>query len=347
MIPVLLLALAPVGSADFEVEPRPLAWEDLGPSVFDLRWSLPRPRRAGGDDLEKRMEQLLELRFELPSVPPGGEPYRSLGDLVRAADARGGAGLEAWLARVLRADRTLDSRWGDALRQLLLDDELRSDDWDPDEDTERDGFLMGSGWNLRGEGLRPWKTLEEPAIAEQGASLVRAELADWKGVENDYRRYPSMRESAYEAIYPRSGSYFRGEDPAGRPFATLALYFRCDLPFPFSTYSCDLRILNRLGADGRLETDIYSTSADFHWMAGRDVFLPVEDSAGERVAYLVVRTFGFDLDGVPDGRSHRQAGLRQSLGHLKRWAEAARREREGGSLDEAGRLPEFRVLGRR
>lgn len=41
--------------------------------------------------------------------------------------------------------------------------------------------------------------------------------------------------------------------------------------------------------DGHLVTDIYSTSENSYWMAGRDVFVPVTTSAGEFVGMLVAR----------------------------------------------------------
>ncbi|MFG0318762.1 MAG: hypothetical protein ACF8XB_15920, partial [Planctomycetota bacterium JB042] len=78
--------------------------------------------------------------------------------------------------------------------------------------------------------------------------------------------------------------------------------------------------------------------------AGRDVYVPVESADGEFVAMLVVRQFGFDLAGVPDGDGDRQAAIRSTLGNLRR-----RAEREYGDRGEPrvlrGALPEPRVRG--
>ena len=127
----------------------------------------------------------------------------------------------------------------------------------------------------------------------------------------------------------------------------MRLGFRCNLPFPFSGYTCDLRVLNRLDGDGHLVTDIYSKSKDFHWMAGRDVFIPVRTSDGRWVATLAVRLFGFDLDGVPDRDGHRRAALRGSLGNLKRDAEASFAARNEPPRTVEGALPPFVVHGLR
>ena len=134
------------------------------------------------------------------------------------------------------------------------------------------------------------------------------------------------------------------------PFSTLRISFRCDLPFPFSDYTTRLGILNRFDAANVLSTHIYSTSNDFYWLAGRDVFLPVTTSEGDWVAFLLVRHFGFDLDGVPDRSGHRREALRSSVGNLRRNAERLYRAQQ--ATPRAPRngpdiLGEVRVFGRR
>ena len=116
------------------------------------------------------------------------------------------------------------------------------------------------------------------------------------------------------------------------------------LPFPFGGYTCDLRILNRLDGEGRLVTDIHSTSRGFHWMAGRDVFLPLYDADGEWVAMVMLRQFGFDLKGVPDKAKHRRAALRGGVGNLKLGAER-RFPGQGGEPVVRGEVPTFVVRG--
>jgi hypothetical protein len=183
--------------------------------------------------------------------------------------------------------------------------------------------------------------------ALDAAALFRADLVSIKAVENDYRTYRLHVGTDYEAIHPVPDSYVEAVDANGRPISALALWFRCDLPFPFTDYSCHLRILNRFAEDGTARTDIYSTSGDFHFLAGRDAFLPVETSAGELVACLVVRHFGFDLDGVPDGPAQRIEALRGSLGNLERKAERHHERSDRGFELSDLALTRFRVLGAR
>jgi len=52
------------------------------------------------------------------------------------------------------------------------------------------------------------------------------------------------------------------------------------------------------------------------------VFLPVRKADGERIAWLCVQEFGFDLDNVPEREKDRRAGVRMTLGNKKRMAEA-------------------------
>ncbi len=68
-------------------------------------------------------------------------------------------------------------------------------------------------------------------------------------------------------------------------------------------------------------------------------------SDGAWVATLVVRRFGFDLDGVPDGDDARTAGIRSSLGALKLEAQARFAAGDGVPRTVAGRVPAFEVVG--
>ena len=237
---------------------------------------------------------------------------------------------------LLAEDRALRKRWGKTISQLLDDARLLGDRWDPDSDRDDDGILRGDGWKLPGTSP-PWDDVGVTPTAEQGAVLVRSDLTSFKQVENDYSVYGDDVGAGYRSIGPVRGSLVTGEDPGGRPFAAYRVAFEQDLPWPFGSYDCDLRVRNRLTAAGELEADIYSTSKDFHWIAGRDRFVPVRTSDDELVGHLVVRVYGFDLDGVPDGRKHCRAALRGSLGNLKRKAEAL--YAEVGSRDEEGHLP--------
>ena len=175
--------------------------------------------------------------------------------------------------------------------------------------------------------------------------LLFADLDAIKAVENDYRRYPAHIGADYDYIRPTANSYVRSAQDADQPFAALAIDFQNDLPWPFSNYRCDLRILNEVDPDGHLVCDIWSDSRDFYWMAGRDVFVPIRTHEGVWVAMLMVREFGFDLDGVPDRASHRKRALRQGLGNLKRQAEVFFQLRGDGPRTVEGAIPGFPVLG--
>jgi len=339
-------ALAPnavVGLGDFEVAPKPFRWDALSPTRFDLAARLPDDRRAPGRDLLAEMERLVALRFDVRG--PDGREYRTVGDLARAA--RTAKDPDAWLESVLRAAPKLGSDWGDALRELLRSQKLTSSSWDPEDDHPRDGILIAEPWELAHEGGR-WTGLPNDAYAQQGAIVMYADLATIKAAENDYRLYPDDKGSSYEDIYPLDGTYVRGVEGAERDFAALTIRFRCDLPLWYGDYRCDLRILNTVDERGRLVCDIYSTSDDFHWLAGRDVYLPLDASDGARVAYLAVRQYGFDLDGVPDSQDNVREALRGSLGGLKLRAERLAGPGGDALADRgAARVPEYPVRGRR
>ena len=332
------------GGVEVEVAPTPLTWEELSPEVFDLDWRLPRARRGEGPDLLADLERLVALRFEARG--PEGEVLRSLADLAHAITSAERPA--AWLDRVLASCPQLERAWGRSLRELLVEDQLVAKRWDPGRDSPRDGILIGEAWDLTGEG-EPWSGFEVEPSAQQGAALIRADLATIKRVENDFRRYPENAGADYEEIYPVQSGYRRGQDPRGRDFAAVQLFFRCELPLWYPDYSCDLRMLTCVDDAGRLECHIYSKSDDFHWLAGRDVFLPLRASdspEGAPRGYLVVRQYGFDLDGVPDGDGDVRTALRGSLGNLKRRAEAAAEQAPLEDPVEA-QVPDFPVRGLR
>lgn len=346
-----MLALLLVATQAELVAPRTVEWAEMVRTVFDPTWILP-----GGLPLAEDEEGLgWELGAELPPrvslvvEPSPGDPGapRSFGDLAVLARGLDPAQLAALLERVERAQPELWRAIGAFAGELLRDDGLRGAGWDPGRDCADDGLLMARPLTLEGLASEPWKSIRGSRFVQQAAAFVRADAEAIKAAENDYTRYTGRAGTSYESIEAVEGSYLRGLDPAGRPFAALAVRFESDLPFPFSSYECDLRILNRLREDGRLTCDIASPSRDFHWMAGRDLFVPVFSSDGAFQGELVVRLFGFDLRGVPDGDDARRGGLRASLGSLKREAEELFRGRAEVPLASGGQVPDFRVLSPR
>ena len=345
---VILAATTPLAAAapgitgldgrEVAVSSRPLPEGGLD-QEFDLGWRLPaRPRSSPG--LLPGLEALVTATFELPW---NGRVLRTFGDLVLALEPLGRDRRQRALKQLRGEAPDLFQRHGEALEQLLLDDQLRSESWDANDDEPRDGFLMAPTWELQGDQPGPWGQVEVERTIEQGAAFVRSDLETFKAVENDYRLYPSHRGARYDWIYPAEERYFRGEDADGNPLNTSLIVFRCDLPFPLSNYDCRLHVMNRLDERGRLNTDIYSTSRDFYYMAGMDVFLPVRAGSGDPVGFVVVRDFGFDLDGVPDKGKHRTGALRRTLGNLKLEAERRTRRGELGPID--GSVPDFVMYG--
>lgn len=331
------------------VGPRVATWEELARDGFDLAWILPEELPVARDDgkgpavdLVTELQRLLALRDETAGSTPA-----TFGDVVLAVRRAGGTAeaRDRVFAELRAARPKLARELEPALRELLADETLRSRAWDPEKDDARDGLWFARPLTLAGIEGAPWDRIEGSKLVQQAAAFVVADLDAIKAVENDYRAYPARPGAAYEEIHALRDTYRRGKDARGEPFAALRIRFRCDLPFPFSTYTCELAILNRIGRDGHVRCDIASTSRDFLWLAGRDVFLPVRASDGTWLGTLVVRWFGFDLRGVPDGDDARRAGLRSSLGSLKREAEAE--FTRGGAVARTidGAVPEFEVRG--
>jgi hypothetical protein len=313
VIAALALALtAAAGTREYEILPRTIEWSELSPAHYDLAWRLPPIRAQGERDLTAELRALLALELA------DGGARLSFGDLAARTRALGKDERRAWLGALLERQPALGSGAREALSELLLDDRLFSERWDPEDDHARDGILIGPAWDLGAERAAPWSELDVRPLLEQGAVFVRADLATIQAAENDYRVYRERPGAEFEAIWPVPGSYVVGRDPAGRPFAALELFFESDLPFPFTSYTCDLAILKTVSDEGLLVTEIVSRSRDFHWFAGRDLYLPVTASDGAPQGFVVARVYGFDLDGIPDRASHRRAALRSSLGCWRR-----------------------------
>lgn len=350
-----LLAAALLGFAQRDVAPpRAATWDQVSKETLDPRWVVPAglPPAREGRGIEWELEAELVRRVALLAEPSAADPGapRSFGDLValtRDAGAREGGTreIDALLARLAAAQPELARELAPFARELLCEDALRAKGWDPERDSDRDGLLLARPLTLSERKDEPWASLEGSRLLYQGAALVRADVEALKEAESDFPRYPGRRGTSYESIALEPGSHVRGLDPRGRAFAALRVRFECDLPFPFGSYRCTLRILTRVRDDGLVVSDVLSTSDDFHWLAGRDVLVPVRASDGSPQGLVAVRLFGFDLDGVPDKDDHRRSGLRANLGALKLEAEALSRARGGELRTLEGAVPEFPVNG--
>ena len=313
-----------VGSAlSFAAEsPRSVSWTDFAARTFEPRWIMPTYPEQREGDLLSQLESALSARFEpagetgIAAATTFGELVEVLGPLRSSSDQLAGA-----LARLERERPDVHARVGGLLAELLSDRQLRDGSWNPEKSRPDDGILPGE--TLKASVFRsgPWSQHKGSKSVHQAAVLIFADLEAIKTSENDYARYPRRIGADYEEIYAVRDSYVAGTGDAGGAFSGLKLAFRCDLPFPFGGYSCDLRVMNRIDTEGRLRTEIYSPSKDFYWLAGQDMYLPVCGAEGRVLGYVIVRRYGFDLRGVPDKDSHRKTALRSSLGNLKREAE--------------------------
>jgi hypothetical protein len=333
-------------SADFEVPASSLSWASAVPDRLDPDKALPWPGGDHPDALLGRVERLLAVRWKKGEA--AGE--ESSGDLLASllAVRADGDALDAALARVAERAPDVFGEWGDLVSDLVRDRALRGGDWLPSRGSRDDGFHVGPPLQLGKEPMPSWRRVRGSQAVQQAATLIVADLVALELAENDYRNYLQQIGTTYEAIAPVEGSLLRSPPETEPPYAALRVAFVCDLPFPFSNYRCDLQILKRLRGDGLLQTDTWSDSRDFLWIAGSNVYLPVETSDGRFVGMIAVRTFGFDLRGVPDGDSDRLAGLRGVLGNLKREAESRFVGRpEDRELLLRGVIPTVPVLGRR
>jgi hypothetical protein len=329
----------PLAAGEFRVEPRAITWDALDTETFAPTWLLPEGRVDGGVDLLADMRALLALAIE----EAGTGRTLTFGDLVLEARPLALEQRRAWFAALAERTPAFHAAWGARIEQLLFDDTLYSERWKPSRDEPRDGLLFAPSWSLEDDTRLTWQPREGHVQLEQAAALFFADTTAIKAAENDYRLYPKNIAADYETIHPLDGAYVRGVDADGRGFSAHQLYFRCDLPFPFSDYECRLHVLTR-ERENELVTDIFSASKDFHSMCGRDVFLPVTTSAGATIATLAVRTFGFDIAGVPDDADNRREAMRGSIGNLRRNSERIF-SAAGGVFRAGAGVPEYEVLG--
>lgn len=329
----------------YRLTPRTVDWEACLSGPFRTEWMLPESRDDGGTDLLARMRELVGATAHWRTED--GIDERRLGDLVLAVRDLDDEARVIWLEETLpRHAPAFAERWGADLEQLLRDAYLFGSGWKPARNSDADGILFGPAWELTEGGERAWPAAHDPRV-EQAATLFLADMVAIKEAESDYRAYPNNVGADYEAIYPVVDSFVEGRDERDNAFNAHTLYFRCDLPFPFSDYECNLHVLARSNARGEVVTDIYGPGSDFHYMGGRDTFLPVTTADGAWIGYLDVRWFGFDLDGVPDGAGDRKEAMRGSLGNLRRNAQRRFSEAGGERRCETGVVPSVPIRGQR
>ncbi len=346
---LLLTSLATAQIREVRVAPRDVDWATATKEGFDPSRAMPWATGGPESSVHAAMRELVALRFESVDGDEDEVYARSFGDLVAAcARLRDRPRAQAMLLdRLKRSRPDIWKQVGKWLPGLVKDQYLRSSDWDPAVERDDDGFVFGEPIRIGGPQLPNWREVEGSHLVQQAATLIYADLAAMETVENDYRPYYDHVGATYETLTPVPGSLLRGKGPDDRPFSMLRIRFKSDLPFPFSSYSCDLQLLKRIDADGFLEGWTEDRSPDFYWLSGCAIYLPVFDSEQNFVALLTVRQFGFDMRGVPDGDADRRTSLRGLLGNLKRRAEAlwaARSEDTKPVTRDV--IPEVPVIGR-
>lgn len=335
---LLLLTTLHYGSAEDAEPGTPLPL--IAECGVATRWLLPDSVLTRDDCEVKLAADVLAQRFDALDIDGRFGAAKQYGDVLRIAREAlaGGTSVEDVMLEITDQRPELATAFAGWIEPLLRADGLAADDWNPDDERDDDGMRIGARLPLTATDGEPWSNLDGTRVLTQGSTLVFADLATIKAVERDYAAYPKRAGAAYESIAMKPDSWRTGEARDLGAFTLHHMEFRADLPFPFTTYFCDLTVLDRIDAAGRLRADVYSTSADFHWLAGTDVYLPVEDSDGSLVAWLLVRVFGFDLDGVPDGDSDREAAIRAGIGNLKRLAERRERAADAETTMPAGLL---------
>ena len=338
-----------------QVAPRTGDWPELTQVAFRESWRLPEELWRNSDGardaqlLPIALKKLVERNFRA-SFTKGERDLPwcgNFGDIVVELARRGGKreALKAMLGELRSARPTLAKEIEPLCVQLLQSDGLASSKWSSASDLDDDGMLFGPPIELRASRAEPWKSHKGSRKLQQAAAFLRADLEALKQAENDFPAISKERGERYDFIGPVAASYVVGEDAEHGPFAAHRVRFRYDLPFPFSHFDCDLAVLTALDRDRHVTTYIYSDSKDFLWLAGQDFLYPVRTSSGEWCGTLVVRLYGFDLEGVPDGDSERAASLRGSLGNLKLRAEQRFTSHAGPPRTVDGALPRYPLLG--
>ncbi|MHC4845765.1 MAG: hypothetical protein ACYTCU_06360 [Planctomycetota bacterium] len=338
-------------STRFEVPRRDVTADQLE-SVFPGRWIMPEPPRPDARDEDAVEDLVTRMKRLAAETWPGDEEtrFRTLGDLTMAAAGTSAPAERRALLEAFRKEQPAAwRRWGEVLEQVLTDDGLRKDDWSAKKDADDDGLFMAEPWSLKGQRAQPWRGLSGNKDVHQVAAWIMADLETLKAAENDYAAYADEPGSEYDVIHPVAGTHVALTDEEGTAQrVALQVQTVSQLPWPFGDLSCRMRVQYRIDGDGHLVTDVASTSGDFHWFAGRDVFVPLRTRDQAFAGFLVVRWFGFDVKGVPDGDGTRTSALRAGVGRLKRVAEArwsASEEQEPRTIE--GAIPDFVLTGDR
>ncbi|MFO0984023.1 MAG: hypothetical protein U1E76_20270 [Planctomycetota bacterium] len=335
-----------------EIKPIETSFTDFAALHLEAGRLLPRPEAP---DLVVGKTQRIDLAAQLAGLLRARHDelkqdwMKSLGNvLARLRDVKAEARATGELLQQL--EQEAPSWWHElkaVLPELVRADRLYGKDWDPDDDEPDDGLLCAPPWVIMPSPARAvfWNGIRGDREVCQAAAMVYADLASLKQMELDYASYTKHVGNQYKQIHPVAGSYLVGKDPAGNEFSSMRVFFENHIPFPFPNVEAELTVYDHFTADGSLLSEVYSSSRDFHWLAGRDSLLPVSTLQGAFVGVLYVRELGFDVAGVPDGVSDRIKGIRSALGNKKRIAEQLFADAGAKGEWVPGKLPRPPVTG--
>ncbi len=356
--PVFLLALtaavaAPLIAAEDLLVPR-IVRRDAARTLFHDEWRLPVLRVSESArepplrvDLAREMRELAAMEFPLQRGERDLAWSHTFGDLVRGLrQAKGDPARRGRMLRILRARRpSVWQRVAGYLPALVNDDRLYGDAWDSEEYEDDDGLLLAEPFDRSASGDPFWSEVGGTTDVYQAATLIYADLEAIKDAENDFATYTGNVNANYELIHAVRGGYVRTPDEGWGACTIVRMVFRSDVPFPYGTVDCDVRIRTSLNDEGHLVTDMFSPSEDVYWLAGQDVSVPIRASDGTWVAMLQTRVYGFDIRGVPDGDGTWREAVLGGLGNLRRRAERRFRDAGGKPRTVEGAVPEFAVRG--
>lgn len=334
-----------------EVPARVVDAAEMDGRGFAPAWEFPRERADGTPYPCVAFEERMFALVREPLLPAeDGRAAVWMGDLVRILHAED-FDEDASEDLLDKLKRKLPEEKREAVLDLLGAWDLYGRKWNPRRSSQAHGMHFGPHWEFR---RSEWAEAKADREVEQIAQIVLADLAAIKEAEADYAGYWKHVKHDWERIevVPTSRLQVRDADGALRA-ASLDIDFEFDLPFPFSTAEFLLHTKNTLLADGRPILYLHGAGSDLHWLAGYDVYEPVRDGEGRWVGTMMVRVFGLDIDGVPDGRGDRHDNLRGQFGNLRRDAERLFAARNAGRAEPEvtpyrGVLPEYRVIdGRR
>ncbi len=155
-----------------------------------------------------------------------------------------------------------------------------------------------------------------------GAVIINAPLQRILGAERDFLAYQKWFQDDYDVVYPLEDSYKYGVTVHGFPFVEIDHFYHTPGRFGCLGSSMVLHLREYCSAEGRFVADYYTTSPSYYWAAGRDIYYPIRDR--DRVAYLIVTQFGFDMKNCWDSGRFVKEQIIASLEYMKVKAESSR-----------------------